>query len=204
MQKVVLDGHKSSPARITSGVPQGSILGPLLFTISMDPILNLSLSKDARIVLYADDILLYKPIRTHADATAFQMDATMVTDWITSSGLKLNSAKTKLLTISRKCFPPQLSININGTPVSRVSSLQYLGVTISSDLSWSSHIINTCNKARKQLGFLYRNFYQADRKNIAYLYKSTVLPLLDYCNCVWDPYHATYAAKTRKSAGIWS
>ena len=56
LQKVVLDGHESSTAHVTSGVPQGSILGPLLFTISMDPLTSLSLSKDSKIILYADDI----------------------------------------------------------------------------------------------------------------------------------------------------
>ena len=93
-----------------------------------------------------------------------------------------------------------------------ISSVSAMGVTISSDLIWSSHINNTCNKARKQLGFLYQNFYQADCKNIAYLYKSTIVPLLDYCCCVWDLYHTTYIAKLAKvqkfraklSTGLWS
>ena len=114
--------------------------------------------------------------------------------------------------ISRKCFPPNLSVCIEGTPIIQVESLKYLGVTITSDLFWSTHINSTCTKARKQLGFLYRNFYQANRQSIAYLYKATVLPLLDYCCCVQDPHQSTYTAKLEKvqkfaaklASGLWS
>ena len=122
----------------------------------------------------------------------------MVTNWLSDCGLKLNPAKTKFMLISRKRFPPNLSVCIEGTPIIQGESLKYLGVTITSDLSWSTHINSTCTKARKQLGFLYQNFYQANRQSIAYLYKATVLPLLDYCCCVWDPHQSTYTAKLEK------
>ena len=198
-QKVVLDGHESSTAQVASGVPQGSILGPLLFTISMDPITSLSLSKDSNIILYADDILLYKPITSYNDAIALlQSDINMVTNWLSDCGLKLNPAKTKFMLISRKRFPPNLSVCIEGTPIIQGESLKYLGVTITSDLSWSTHINSTCTKARKQLSFLHRNFYQANHQSIAYLYKTPILRLLDYCCCMWDPHQSTYTAKLEK------
>ena len=141
---------------------------------------------------------IYKPITSHNDAIGLQSDINMVTNWLSDCGLKLNPAKTKFMLISRKCFPPNLSVCIEGTPIIQVESLKYLGVTITSDLSWSTHINSTCTKARKQLGFLYQNFYQANRQSIAYLYKATVLPLLDYCCCVWDPHQSTYTAKLEK------
>ena len=92
-------------------------------------------------------------------------------------------------------FPTQF---IGGIPINQVESFKYLGVIISSDLSWSTHINSTCTKGRKQLGFLYRNFYQANHDSIAYLYKATVLPILDYCCCMWDPYQSTHTAKFEK------
>ena len=71
----------------------------------------------------------------------------------------------------------------------------YLGVTVTSNLSWSAHIDNTCVKARKQLGLLYRHFHLVGRKALSRLYKSTVLPLLDYGACVWDPHKVTKIQK---------
>ena len=79
-----------------------------------------------------------------------------------------------------------------GCHVAQATSLKYLGVTVSSNLSWSAHIDNTCAKARKQLGLLYQRFHPAGRKALSRLYKSTLLLLLDYCACVWDPHHTTY------------
>ena len=74
----------------------------------------------------------------------------------------------------------------------------YLGVTISSDLSWAAHIDNTCSKARKRLGFLYRHFHSAKCDTISHLFKATVLPILDYCSSVWDPHHAVHSDKLEK------
>ena len=117
----------------------------VLFTISMDQITSLSLSKDSKIILYPDDILLYKPIRSHNDAIALQSDINMVTNWFSDCGLKLNPAKTKFMLVSRKHFPPNLSVCIKGTLIIQVESLKYLGVTITSD-NWSTHINSTAPK----------------------------------------------------------
>ena len=144
---------------------------------------------------------------SHDDAIALQSDITMVTNWISDCGLKLYSAKTKLMIISCKCSPPKLSVCIDGIPINQVESLKHLGVTT---LSWSTHINSTCTKARKQLSFLYQKFYQANHDSIAYLYEVTFLPLLDYC-CVWDPYQSTHTAKfeaaqrlaAKLATGLW-
>ena len=71
----------------------------------------------------------------------------------------------------------------------------YLGVTLSGELSWAKHIDNVCTKAKRQLGFLHRQFYHAGPPCLMQLYKSLVLPILDYCSCVWDPHFATHENK---------
>ena len=124
------------------------------------------------------------------------------------SGQVAHPSLTKAYTLIRKLDAPTVwyQYALTGFP-----SIKYLGVTISSDLSWSIHINSTCTKARKQLGFLYCNLYQANRDSIAYLYKATVLPILDYCCCVWDPYQSTHTAKLEKvqkfaaklATGLW-
>ena len=192
-QRVVLGGSSSSPIEAVSGVPQGSILGPLLFSLCMDPLTAVPLTANSRLILYADDILLYKPVTNHQDFCDLQSDINSISDWISSAGLQLNPKKTKFMVISRKRPPSQAPpLFVCGSSITQVHSFTYLGVTICSNLSWATHINNTCLKAKKQLGVIYRHFHPAGEGSIIQLYKSTVLPLLDYCSCVWDPYQTTY------------
>ena len=108
-QKVVLDGSISEPVDVTSGVPQGSILGPLLF--NMNSISNLNLSQNATLVLYADDILSFKPIDSATDVNHLQQDVDKILQWMTSQGLTANHSKTQLLPITRSSKPMKISIS---------------------------------------------------------------------------------------------
>ena len=178
----------------------------------MNPQTDLSLSSSTRMILYADDILVYKPMKGHLNGVALQNDINIIVNWINSTRLKLNPTKTRLMALSRKSHPAQPHIFVAGSPVMQVTSLKYLGVTVSSNLSWSTHIDNTCVRARKQLGLLYRHFHPAGREALSRLYTSTVLPLLDYCACVWDPYQATFSNKletiqkfaAKLATGLWA
>lgn len=113
-------------------------------------------------------------------------------------GRSLNVAKTKSMLLSRKRNPPALCLKIDDADVERVRSFRYLGVTITEDLRWTSHIDNICCKSRKLLGFLYRGFRFGDRKCLAYLYGTLVRPILDYCSCVWDPGYANARSKVER------
>ena len=110
----------------------------------------------------------------------------LVSSWIKSSGLAINPTKSTLLVISRKRVKPCPFLVINSINIPSAETVKYLGVTISSDLKWNDHILNTCNSAKRKLGLLYRNFHQADQRTLAHLYKALVLPKLDYCSSVWD------------------
>ncbi len=191
-QQVVLDGCSSSRVPVTSGVPQGSILGPLLFSIYVNPIALLPLSSMSRLLLYADDILLYKPISSAADVTTFQADIDSVCEWISTAGLKLNASKTKLLVVTRQKDSPSIQLSANGTHINQVKSVLYLGVTLCQDMSFSAHIHNVCLKAKSQLGLLHRLFHKASPVALNQLYKSLVLPTLDYCSSLWDPYYEVH------------
>ena len=115
-QCVVLDGCSSTSADVSSGVLQGSILGPLLFILYMDSITLVPLSPDTKILLYADDILLYSPIYQSSCISIFQSDVDSISQWVSQSGLRLNAAKTKLVLFSRKRHPPPIILSIDGTP----------------------------------------------------------------------------------------
>ena len=109
-----------------------------------------------------------------------------------SSGFKLSVPKVKMMVISRKRHPPTPTIVIKGHQVEQVSSFKLLGVTISADLSWRQHIHGIVSKAKCLLGFLYRVFGSSNRRCLSILYRSAVLPHLDYCSSVWDPPHKTH------------
>ena len=186
-QRVVLNGHSSCSIPVRSGVPQGSILGPLLFIVYINSLAELHFSPGSTLILYADDILLYHPLCKNRISSSFQVDVDLLSNWITSSGLAINPTKSSLLVISRCRSKPQVHVTINSSPVASVDSVKYLGVTITNDLKWNTHIAYTCKSAKRRLGLLYRNFRQADQRTLSQLYKALVLPKLDYCSCVWDP-----------------
>ena len=114
-QRVVLNGHSSMESPVTSGVPQGSILDPLLFIVYINSLANLDLSPGSSIILYADNILLYRTISSSNDNAFMQQDVDFISSWIHSSGLAINPSKSSLLIISRKQVKPCVSLLINST-----------------------------------------------------------------------------------------
>ena len=157
----------------------------------MKSLANLNLSSGSQVILYANDILLSRALISSSDNTKLQQDVDLISPWIECSGLAINPAKCTLLVISRKRVKPSLSIQINHVIIPTSETVKYLGVNISSDLKWNTHITNTCNSAKRKLGLLYRHFYQADQRTLSLLYKALVLPKLDYCSSVWDPHTIT-------------
>ena len=115
----MVNGVESESITVVSGVPQGSVLGPLLFLIYIDSISLIQLSQNSKLVLYADDILLYKTILTARDYTCLQKDINHIYFWSSSNGMSFNITKCKQMLLSRKCNPtvsvPLLNTDIKGT-----------------------------------------------------------------------------------------
>ena len=123
-QCVVLDGVSSLPTKVSSGVPQGSILGPLLFLIYIDHLCYLQLSNSTTIQLYADDILLFAGFKCANDLVLFQKDINTVASAVHNLGLRLNASKTKLLVISRKHTPPSITLNVANSLTASIRTLE--------------------------------------------------------------------------------
>ena len=151
-QTVVVNGMTSESSHAISGVPQGSILGRLLFLIYIDDITNGPFSPGTRIILYADDIFLYRTVSTNSDYSYLQSDANRVQHWF----LNPSKCTCKFMLISRKRNrmnnPP--AITINGQMLETVSTFKCLGLFLTLDLSWSKHIEGICTKTKKILGLL--------------------------------------------------
>lgn len=190
-QSVVLNGATSDSANVLSGVPQGSVLGPLLFIIYVNDLAAMQLSQDSQIILYADDLLLFRPISTSADYVALQKDISELEPWTVNNSLQFNTAKCNYMVITRRRCPtlPLNPLILNGVTLKQVDMFKYLGLLITSDLSWSRHIDSICSRAKRILGMLYRQYYHnVDCNTMRCLYLSLVRPHLEYGCSVWDPH----------------
>ena len=156
VQRVVVNGATSSETHAVSGVPQGSVLGPLLFLMYLNGVSSdLMLSPGTNITLYADDILLSKPINDNHDLINLQVDINSLFQWTASRCLTFNPEKCKSMLVTRKRNPVDRPIlTVGGCPIAQVLQFKYLG-----DLSWSNHTHTLCTKVKKILGLLYRTFY---------------------------------------------
>ena len=188
-QKVVVGGEASTETPVLSGVPQGSVLGPLLFLVYIDDITAMHLSSGSILNLYADDMLLYKAISTQSDYQSLQDDVDRVQEWVNVNYLTLNTSKCKSMVVSRRRNQHVTQLQLGNDVLKQVDTFKYLGVLLSSDLTWTPHIESICSKARKLVGLLYRQFSNnANRDVLLRLYTSIVRPHLEYAAEVWDPH----------------
>ena len=191
-QRVVVNGAASFSTPVISGVPQGSVLGPLLFLIYIDDITSLPITCGTQTVLYADDLLLFCPISKQEDFFTLQRDIVSIEHWTSNNYLTFNMSKCSYMMISRKRYPtlPPHPLMLNGQTLKKVECFKYLGLLLSSDLSWTPHITSICSKAKRILGLLYTRFYNfvGDRDTLKQLYLSLVRPHLEYACPVWDPH----------------
>lgn len=186
-QYVEISGCSSGALPVLSGVPQGSVLGPILFLIYVNDITSI-VSSDVQIRLFADDCIIFRKITCTEDQIFLNDSLTRVGQWCTSWSMKLNSDKTVLLRITNKREPLKFSYCIDGVTVKENPEYKYLGVTITNTLSWSKHIENTCAAAMRRLGFIRHKLKAAPTEAKLLAYKTLVLPKLEYANIVWDPF----------------
>ena len=183
-QRVVLNGRSSNWRNVISGVPQGSVLGPVLFLIyvnDMDEGLSSKISK------FADDTKIASKIITTEDRRKFQNDLDRLANWAQSWQMKFNVEKCKVLHIGNS--NDQVNYKMNGAELSKVTKEKDLGVVISSDLKPSLHCKEVMKTANKLVGFIGRTFEYKSEKVIRTLYNSLIRPHLEYCVQFWSPYY---------------
>ncbi len=177
----------STPKPVTVGVPQGSILGPLLFLIYINDLpqcLN-----HCKSILYADDTLLYYSAKTETELQdRINEDLNSLSKWLNTNLLTLNYEKTKFMIFAsekQSTLVSNVDITIQNKKVLQESSFNYLGVTLSSDLTWNEHIENITTKINQRLGVLRRIKEYLDLNTRRVLYTSLVLRLFDYGDVIW-------------------
>lgn len=186
-QQVILDGVTSDKVKVISGVPQGTVLGPLLFLCFINDLPESILSSDTK--LFADDSMLFKVIDNDTDRELLQRDLSALELWEEAWQMSFNPTKCVVLRISsKKKKARQTTYQLHGHTLEVVDASKYLGVALTDDLSWDQHIQNTVGKANRTIGFLRRNLRDCTRPVKDLTYKTMVRPILEYSSTVWDPH----------------
>ena len=168
-----------------SGVPQGTVLGPLLFSLYIN---DISSDIESEIRLFADDCVCYREIKDEKDTMKLQRDIDRLGSWARKWDMRFQPVKCNMMQLTRKRIKKiNASYTLEGTNLENVESIKYLGVTITSDLRWNTHVSNVCTKANRTLGFLRRNLHSYPQEVKKADYKGLVRPVLDYGSSVWDP-----------------
>ena len=186
-QYVNFNNVLSNRCKITTGVPQGSILGPLLFLLYINDICGSS--RLLRFILYADDTNIF-----YSGENLDQLCATVnnelrgVMQWFKTNRLSVNLKKTNFVMFGspskirklRKC-----EIFLDNINISRTNTAKFLGVIIDETLSWKNHINYIKGKISKNIGIIKRLKYKLPEKTLNTLYNTLVFPYLNYCNIIW-------------------
>lgn len=188
-QRVLLDGTVSSQVDVLSGVPQGTVLGPLLFLAFINDLPECTTSETR---LFADDALLFRPIRSAKDESLLQQDLNSLAEWEDKWQMRFNPQKCQVVHVcTNKRYQRRPTYTLHGHVLEAVDSAKYLGVNISDDLSWKTHVDKTAAKASSTLGFLRRNLINCTKEVRERTYNFFVLPTLEYAASVWDPFLTT-------------
>ena len=188
-QCVVVAGVSFSSVSVLSGVPQGTVLGPLLFLLYINDIAS---GVSSSIRLFADDCILYRTIKCEADSIILQRDLDLLSQWTVLWQMKFNVSKCVLIRCSRSLNLFQYNYQLYNHTLDVRDEHLYLGVLLHKSLSWSNHIAKTTAKASQLFNF------SPSVKASAYL--AIVCPVLEYAASVWDPYQQNDILSLEKAA----
>ena len=190
-QRVVLNGCASEWITVTSGVPQGSILGPLLFLLFINDMPDSA--KNSILAMFADDVKCFRRIVDINDCMSLQNDLDELYQWSKYWKLNFNSLKCKVISFTRNRNPIKFVYKINGEPLENVSSFCDIGITVDSFLTHIVHIKNVINKCNKVNGMIRRAVgYKAPASVTLKLYKALIRPIAEYSSPVWSPFYKSH------------
>lgn len=189
-QVVTINGFDSAPVSVTSGVPQGSHLGPLFFIIFINDLIP---SLECRSLLYADDLKIFTSVKSALDCEKLQRDLNYLDHWCTANKMSLNIKKCHIISFTRNRSEIKFNYSLGNTPLDRVGVIRDLGVIFDSKLTFRPHIEDIVNRSRRVLGFITRITKPFKRpESYQLLYLSLVRSTLEYASVVWSPHYQVY------------
>lgn len=191
-QKVVVQGFSSEVISVTSGVPQGSILGPLLFVLFINDINTCF--RNSSFLLYADDLKVFRKISSIDDCVKLQEDLDRLTAYCVANKLQLSLPKCKSITFTKKININYFTYSLCKTPLEKVSLIKDLGILFDSKLHFNAHVDHITAKGYQFFGFIRRtcNLFKKP-STLMLLYKSLIRSQLEYASCVWNPLYDKYS-----------
>ena len=203
-QRVVVEGEESDSIPVNSGVPQGSVLGPILFLAYIN---NLPEDICSQARLFADDTALYLTIKGEEDSSALQKDLDTLLVWESKWDMQFNPSKCQVVLVTGSKSPYKSEYILHGQVLETVTCARYLGVDISSNISWSSHIGRVVGNANRSLGYIRRNIKSKSKDVRESAYNTIVRPQLEYASAVWDPHTKEHISKiemVQRRAARWT
>lgn len=196
-QYVVVKGFQSEAFPVLSGVPQGSHLGPLLFNVFVNDIVDVI--KYSKVHLYADDLKLVKVITDVRDSAHLQADVDSLSEWSTRNNMSLNIEKCYHIKFTRKLNILKTNYSIKGKRLEEVGEFRDLGVLVDSKLTFIPHIDDIVSRASRMLGFIIRNgkVFQSPQTKIL-LFNSYVRSVLEYGSVVWSPEYSVHSLRIER------
>ena len=181
--RVVINGQTSKCYDINAGVPQGSVLGPLLFLIySNDIVENIT----SHISLFADDTSLYTTVESSHDIDTLNADLNTISQWGKQWIMQFNAQKTKYVLFSRKRNRFKCTLLFNDLSIVEETSHQHLGIVLSNDMSWRFHIDKIISKVSNRLNIMKAIQRKVPRICLESIYEYMIRPIIEYGDVVYD------------------
>ncbi|KAI5725364.1 hypothetical protein M8J77_014537 [Diaphorina citri] len=181
----------SSPINVLSGVGQGSHSGPLLFSLFFNDLPQLI--QNSSILLFADDVKIYKSISSVQDCALLQADLERFSEWLSTNGLQLSVHKCAVMEFCRSRSPPVFNYRIDSETLPLVNQIKDLGIYLDKTLSFSSHVDKVSLSCHRVLGYVFRNSKGLSSEAFCTLFKALVRSLLEYGSIVWSPHYEVQA-----------
>ena len=185
VQQVGVNGELSNWCEVTSGIPQGSVLGPLLFVIYIN---DLPQSVNSQAYLFADDTKIFRTVKNYADQLVLQNDLDSMNEWSERWLLRFHPDKCKHMHIGKTDQNLDHKYSLNQTVLETIDSEKDIGVHIDNELTFDKHVSEKVNKANSIFAMLRRSFQYMNKESFTPLYKTLVRTQLDYANSVWAPF----------------
>ena len=189
-QYIIVNGTKSNVSKVISGIPQGTVLGPILFLIYIS---DIGENVEAKLKIYVDDTKAKKTINNEDDVESLQKDLDAMYTWAENNNMKFNGTRFQIMRYGTnqeiKDDTTYFTEEMN-EPIDRFEKLKDLGVIMNDEANFKDHLEKANSKARNKTGWILRTFFSRNTWFMKHMLKTLVMPHIDFCSQLWMPIDA--------------